>query len=141
MIRDLAALLFPAEPRSFPGRRGLKILLRAAHVLFAGVLVGSYVFDVEAGQRGPWFLATIGSGSLLLLLDLLESAVFLLQVRGLVVMAKIALLAGLPLFAGREAWVLGWIVLISVLSSHAPARIRYAVMLGGGKVQPSRSKG
>jgi len=48
MIRPgrLRDLLVPNEPRSFRGRRMLKIVLRAIHVLCAGVLVGAEVFGV-----------------------------------------------------------------------------------------------
>ena len=141
MIEKLASLLFPEEPRSLPGRRGLKILFRAVHILFAGVLAGSYVFEVEAAQRAPWFSGTIASGVLILLLDLHESGVFLLQVRGLVVIGKILVLLLLPWFAGWEAEVVGLLVLISVLSSHAPSRIRYFVVVGRGRVKASRAKG
>ena len=40
------SLLFPDEPRSFPGRRSLRTGLRAAHIFTSGVLVGGHVFDV-----------------------------------------------------------------------------------------------
>ncbi|MHC4852333.1 MAG: hypothetical protein ACYTF5_09960 [Planctomycetota bacterium] len=141
MIEKLGALLFPEEPRPLPGRRGLKILFRAVHVLFAGVLMGSYVFDVEAAQRAHWFSGTVVSGLLILLLDLHETGAFLLQVRGMVVLGKLLVLFPLPWFAGWEAEVLGLLVLISVLSSHAPSGFRYFVVIGRGKVKASCSKG
>ncbi len=81
----LLPILFPEQPRALPGRRGLKVALRAAHVLCAGILVGSYVFDAEAALKSSWTLATVASGMAILLLDLHESAAFLFQVRGLVV--------------------------------------------------------
>ena len=141
MIEKLGCLLFPEEPRPLPGRRVLKILFRAVHVLFAGILAGSYVFDVEAAQRAPWFSGTVASGLLILLLDLHESGAFLLQVRGMVVMGKLLVLFLLPWLTGWEAEVLGLLVLISVLSSHAPSSFRYFVVIGRGRVKASRTKG
>jgi hypothetical protein len=135
-------LIFPREPRSFPGRRGLKILLRAVHVLCAGVLTGGYVLGVSTQTTTPWLTATLVSGTVILLLDLLESGVFLLQLRGWIVLAKIGTLATLPwLGALPAAWLLGAMMLFSVLSSHAPSRARYFIPLGGKGLKGACTKG
>ena len=39
---SLKSVLFPDPPRNLPGRRGLKITLRAIDVLCAGALVDAY---------------------------------------------------------------------------------------------------
>ena len=134
----MTTLLFPDEPRDFRGRRALKIFLRAVHVLCAGVLLGAYVFDAGAGH---WLWAAIGTGTMILLLDLHETAAFVLQVRGLIVVTKIALVAALPLFRGSEAWLLGLILVGSVMSSHAPARFRHHQIFGRGRVRGATSAG
>ena len=132
----LGTLLFPDPPRDFPGRRLLKIGLRAAHVVCASLCLGAYAFDV--GERVPWLLAAIGSGLLIVALDLHESAAFLLQVRGLVVVTKIVALAFLP---QGGAWLLAGIVLVSVLSSHAPGSVRHRVLFGRGRVRAAETHG
>lgn len=132
-VSGLTRLIFPAEPRSFRGRRGVKVLLRSLHVLCAGILTGAYLFDAGARSRSSWLLASVATGLLILLLDLHESGTFLLQVRGLVVVGKIGTLGALPLFAGYEVWVLSSVVVGSVLISHAPSRIRYFVVGGSGR--------
>ena len=137
---ELMRWLFPSEPREFPGRRGLKIALRAVHVLSAGLLVGSYAFEAVDAQT-TWLLATACTGLLILLVDLHETAVFLLQVRGLVVLLKLTALALLPLCVGVEAWLLGGVVVLSVLSSHAPSKVRYWVVICRGRFAPGRSRG
>jgi len=135
----LRALLFPETPRAFPGRRSLKMALRAGHVLCAGIVTGAYVLNAgDAACRG-WLWATFGSGSAILLLDLHESGAFLLQFRGAVVLAKLALVALLPLLAPHEAWVLAALVVVSVVSSHAPAKLRYRVL--AGRVTGAETKG
>lgn len=132
----IGALLFPDPPRDFPGRRLLKIGLRAAHVLCAALCLGAYAFDAE--ERVPWLVATITTGLSILALDLHESAAFLLQVRGVVVAAKLVALAFLP--AGG-AWLLAAIVLVSVVSSHAPSRVRHRVLFARGRVRAAESHG
>jgi hypothetical protein len=136
----LPAFLFPAEPRSFPGRRGVKILLRAVHVLCAGTLTAAYLLEVE-GARPAWLVATVLSGLAILALDLHESASFLLQVRGVVVLAKIALLAALPALGGSGAWLLVPLLLASVIFSHAPSKLRYLVLVGRGRVRGAETRG
>jgi len=129
---------FPPEPRDFPGRRALKILLRGVHVLCAGILVGAYLF--ETGQH-TWLWAAIVTGSLLLLLDLHESASFLLQVRGIFLVFKLGVLSALPHCGEYKAWVLGFLVVMSVVSSHAPGSIRHRMVLGASRITGSRSHG
>jgi len=123
------SLLFPDPPREFPGRRGLKIVLRAVHVLCVALYVGAVAFAPDAVC--PWLWAAVGSGVALLLLDLHETAAFLCQVRGLVLVAKIAALGTLHLFGEYQIWLLGGLVVLSVLSSHAPGSIRHRVLFGG----------
>ena len=137
----LKSMVFPDEPRPLAARRFLKIVFRAVHVLFAGVYLGAFVFAATADARCAWGIGLAISGVLLLLLDLHESGAFLLQVRGLLVMIKIALLICLPLLHPHEACVLGSVVIVSVISSHAPSSVRYRVLFGGGKIKGASSSG
>ena len=137
----LLSFLFPCRPRDFRGRRAVKIVLRALHVLAAGVLTGAYVLGLPPEQSAAWLHGTALSGVVLLLFDLHQSAIFLLQLRGLFVLLKIACLVALPLFVGAQGLLLALLLVLSVISSHAPARVRYAVCLWRGRFAPSRSKG
>jgi hypothetical protein len=139
--RGLAAFFLPDEPRDFPARRWVKMALRAAHVLTTGILCGAYLFEASGAQRTPWLIGATLSGLLILLLDLYESGAFLLQVRGLVVLAKVGVLAALPVFGPGAGWILACLVLVSVVSSHASSKVRYFVVLGGGGIKGARSKG
>jgi len=141
MIHALRTLLFPAEPRRLPGRRAMKILLRAIHVPCAGILAAAYLFEAGASARTVWMVGTVVSGLLILLLDLHETGVFLLQVRGLVVFGKIALLAMLPLFEAYRLPVLVGLLGISVLSSHAPSEIRHHLAFGRDRFKGATTKG
>ena len=133
--------LIPDLPRHFPGQRWLKIVLRALHVLGAGVYAGAHVFDVPAASRTPWFWAALLSGLLVLAVDLFESGAFLVQVRGLVVMLKLGLLAAVPSLGAAAPCVLGLIVVGSVFSSHAPSSFRYHLLWGRGRIRGAETKG
>ncbi|MFO1077633.1 MAG: hypothetical protein U1E73_07890 [Planctomycetota bacterium] len=141
MASALRRLLLPDRPRDFPGRRGMKIALRAVHVLCAGIFVGAHVFAATADDRTAWCAATVVSGGMLLLLDLHESAAFLLQVRGAVVLAKLAGVAALPWLDGARQPVLATLFLVAVASSHAPAKVRYHLLVGSGRLVAGTSRG
>ncbi|MHC4135037.1 MAG: hypothetical protein ACYTDU_02905 [Planctomycetota bacterium] len=136
---SLKTLLFPDPPRGFAGRRATKIVLRAGHVLCAGTYLGAFVFGVEPVSRQPWFWALLASGCLLLALDLHETGAFLLETRGLAVLGKVVLLALLPCFGAAQVWVLVFLLLASVLSSHAPASVRHRVVVSG--IRGSQTRG
>jgi hypothetical protein len=119
----------------------MKILLRAIHVPCAGILAAAYLFDAGASAETVWMDAAVVSGLLILLLDLLETGVVLLQVRGLVVVGKIALLAMLPFFGAYRVPVLVGLLGVSVLSSHAPSAVRYYLPFGRDRFKGATTKG
>ena len=136
-----ASLLIPDEPRRWPGQRTAKIVLRALHVLCTGIYCGAYVFAIDPELRQPWFFAALLSGLFILLADLYESGAFLFQVRGLVVLSKLVVLALIPTFGPAAPWVLGVVVMVSVISSHAPSGFRYFLLWGRGRIHGSECKG
>lgn len=136
--------LFPSPPRSFSGQRAVKIVLRALHVLAVAGLFGVVFAHVEAGARSPSLRLSLISGLAILALDLFESAAFLLQVRGLVVLGKLAALGLLlrPEFgSGSEIAILGFLIVVSVISSHAPSDFRYRFWVPWARVDGAQSRG
>ncbi len=133
--------LIPPEPRHYAGQRWVKMLARSAHVVLSGIYLGALVFHVDPATRWPWFLATLLSGLLMICLDLFESGAFLLQLRGLVVAGKLVLLASLPVFGEAGVWVLAFIAVCSVISSHASANVRYFLIWGRGRINAAETKG
>lgn len=137
----LLSILFPREPRRFTGQRWVKICLRSLHVLCAGIYLGAYVLGVEGDLRTRWFLATLLSGVAMLLVDLFESGAFLLQLRGLVVMSKLVLLAFIAKLGPAAVWILAAVAFFSVISSHASSGFRYYMIWGRGRIKGAETKG
>jgi hypothetical protein len=137
----LPAFLFPAEPRFFAGQRWVKIVLRALHVLASGVAAGAYLVEAPDPVRTHWLVALSATGMAMLLFDLFETGAFLLQVRGLVVLAKIVLLGALPLCGPAQGWILAALLGISVVSSHASSKVRYVMVFGRGRIKGAETKG
>ena len=69
------------------------------------------------------------------------SAVFLVQVRGLIVAVKVAAFLALSKLGPAQGWVVAGLVVLSVVSSHAPSRFRYFLLVGRGRLTPSLDKG
>jgi hypothetical protein len=113
----------------------VKISLRAVHVLAVALLTGGAASGASLEALTPWVLATFATGLLLLAFDLFATCVFVLQVRGLVVFLKLAAFVAMMAAGTLDARVLGALILVSVISSHAPSRVRYYVLLGRGRVR------
>jgi len=133
--------LFPTTPRDFPGRRPLRIALRALHTLAGGVLLGGHIFAAGRADLLPWLLLTACSGALILATDLHASFACLLEVRGLLVITKIALvLAVAPLWPAR-IWLLATVIILGVAGSHASGRVRHRLLFSPGPITVDRRKG
>jgi hypothetical protein len=115
----------PEPARELPAERAIRIALRTAHIAAAGILLGGHFFGVEAGRLSPWWWATIGTGAAFVAVELYGSCVWLAQGRGLLTLAKLALLALLPLFWKQRVWILLLVLGIGSIGSHMPSRFRY----------------
>jgi len=121
--------LFPNTPRDFPFRRTVRIGLRALHILTAGTLIGGHIFAQPTESLLPWLLGAIVTGSLLLLTDLHASCAFLLEARGVAVVAKLIVLGLVAIFPDHAVVLLVSVLLIGAISSHLPKRYRHRVLL------------
>ncbi|MBU0742337.1 hypothetical protein KKG45_07990 [bacterium] len=133
--------LIPPEPRRYAGQRWAKMIARSTHVVFAGIYLGALVFEIDPETRGPWFLAALLSGLAMVCLDLYESGGFLLQLRGLVTVSKLVLLACAPKFGAAVVWVTAAVAFCSVISSHATANFRYYLVWGRGRIKAAETRG
>lgn len=124
-LPSLPPVLFPEPARELPGERALRIALRTAHIAAAGILLGGNFFGIEAGRLTPWLWATVGTGAAFVAVELYGSFVWLVQGRGLLTMAKLVLLALLPVFWEQRVWILLSALVIGSIGSHMPGRFRY----------------
>ena len=137
----LWAHLFPAVPRSFPWRRSVRTLLRAAHILSGGILVGGVLFDQPPEALTPWVHGMLISGFLLLATDLYASCAILCEVRGASVLAKLGLTALVPIFRDARLELLIAALLLGAVSSHMPGRYRHYVLFLRGRIAPDTRRG
>jgi hypothetical protein len=129
MPGTLQACLLPDQPRDFPGRRMTRSILRTAHILGGGVLIGAYLFQQSPDIIYAWYITATLSGLLLFLTDLHASFAVLFEWRGLSILSKISLLLLLPFLPGLEVAILVLILTIGSLSSHLSRKFRHRLWL------------
>ena len=140
-MKKLACTLFPREPRDFTFRRGVRMGLRTLHIFTAGTLLAGYIFDQPISVLEPWLFGTVISGLLLLATDLHASLAVLFEVRGLGVLAKLVLLALVPLFWDARVSLLFAALVIGAVTSHMPGKYRHKVILFRDHIVPDQRRG
>jgi hypothetical protein len=112
--------------KAFGTSRWVSVLLRSIHISAMGVVLGG-VFLCEGYEvliYPVW--ATLLSGGLMLLMDILKDPLVLLQGSGLVVILKLALLSIGFFFLPEHRF--GWYLtatLVASVGSHMPGRLRH----------------
>ena len=117
-------ILFPAKSRWFYGKRWLNIILRTLHLIGIAGVGGAYLYHAATDVWMPYMVLTLISGSIMVLLEVWTNGIWLLQLRGLATMLKLAILA-LTFLVGLKAYILFSVIIISGIMAHAPANVRY----------------
>ena len=106
-------------------KRWSKISLRTLHLLAVAGVGGGILFALEKDLWiNYWWLALV-SGVLMMLMDIVANPVWMVQVRGVVILFKLILLALLGSIPGWDSFLLAVIIVISAVISHAPGKLRY----------------
>ena len=137
--------LFSVDPlppnRNFPGQRWIRISLRSLHLLFMGLLLGGVAQGLPMSQLPVAYWGTIATGGLFALLDLYNTTVWIFQIKGWVVMAKIFLMAAAGQTEAWSLWLLGSAVILGGVSSHMPGNLRYYSILHGRVLKGEKPAG
>ena len=115
----------PVPHREFTGQRWVRIGLRTWHLIAMGLLLGSAAMAPAAPLNAGWLWMTAFSGLAYVLLEVYASGVWLIQLKGLAVVAKFLLLAAAASSSQGGVTLLITAVIIGGISSHMPGRFRY----------------
>lgn len=94
-----------------------------------GVLLGGHAFDVPASRLLAALWLTVGTGLVLVALEAGLGTIWFHQGRGLMTLAKLALVAMVPLVWDYRLPILLLVVVLASVGSHMPARYRYYSIL------------
>jgi len=106
-------------------KRWSKISLRTLHLLAVAGVGGGVFFALEKDLWiNYWWMALV-SGVLMMLMDIAANPVWMIQVRGVVILFKLILLVLLGINPGWDSFLLAVIIILSAVISHAPGQLRY----------------
>ncbi len=114
--------------------RLLNIALRTLHLIGILGVGGAIIFNVAAAQVAPWLWLTLLSGAGLMSLSIGSNRLFLIQLRGLVILLKLILLALILYTDGADLVLLIAITLLSGIIAHASGNIRYYSIFHGRRI-------
>ena len=118
--------LIADHKRELPGRRWISIVLRSLHLLGIAGSAGGYLYQLPFDHWHGWLLLALGTGLLMMVKEVYVDGIWLLQLRGQLILLKLLVLAFSHLWwETPQAWAYVWVILISGLISHAPGDVRY----------------
>jgi len=138
-LRERLGGWFRVDPRPVPAARPLRTALRTAHLIAAGALYGGHVYGVEAERLVPALAGVLATGGAFLAIEVYQASVWLIQIRGVATLVKLALVASVAVFWELRVLLLTLAVIIGGVSSHMPGRWRYHSVLHGRVVGPQES--
>ncbi|MEE8396391.1 MAG: hypothetical protein V3S29_10075, partial [bacterium] len=103
--------------------------------VFMALLLGRVALGEPVAELSWPFWGTVVSGSVFVLVELHCSFVFLLQLKGLAVVAKMLLLAAAGFTSEGALGLLIVAIVIGGISSHMPGRFRYYSIFHGREVK------
>jgi len=119
------AALFPAKSRLLPAHRWINITLRTLHLIgIAGLGAGFFYVGVDDVWHSYLYL-TLGTGLLLTLLSVWSNGIWLVQLRGQLIILKLFLLAAVMVMPDLKLGLIFLLIALSSVVSHAPGDIRY----------------
>lgn len=127
------------EPRPLPGVRVIRTTLRTAHLIAFGILYGGHVYGLPAQSLLPALVGTVVSGAVFMGLEIYRTPLWLVQIRGLATVAKIALVVAVGVLWSARVWLLTLAVVIGSVASHMPGRYRYYSVLHGRAIGEQES--
>tara|TARA_R110001583_G_scaffold48568_4_gene152180 strand:- start:1785 stop:2237 length:453 start_codon:yes stop_codon:yes gene_type:complete len=131
----LGRWLFPLHSRQFAGKRWCKIGLRTLHLFGIAGIGGAFLYHAPANDWLPFLWLTLATGTLMVLIELWSHCIWLLQLRGILILIKLVLLgltAILP--PSFDSGILFVVIMISGVISHASSRQRYYSPFYGRKI-------
>ncbi len=111
------------QPLSSP--RAWNIGLRTAHIASMGMLLGGHAYDVQPQRLHHALWACLATGLALAVLETGLGTLWFHQLRGLMTMGKLLLVAMVPIFWDHRFGILMAVVVIASVGSHMSSRFRY----------------
>lgn len=111
-----------------------KTSLRAVHILGITGAGGGILLGVDKQQWIVYWCMAMTTGSLLMLWEIIRDWRWLIQLKGVLTLVKLGLLALFIPFASYKPELLITVLLLSVVVSHGPAGLRHFSVIHGRRI-------
>ncbi len=128
------SLLFPESSRSFPGQRWINISLRTLHLIGLSGTGYGFLGDGNYFDWKAFLLLTIASGTAMMLISIWNNGIWLLQLRGQIILLKLVLLGLVFIQPQFHAALFIAVLALSGFISHAPGNVRYYSILHARRI-------
>lgn len=115
----------PLSETRFWFKRLTKTGLRALHIIGVVGAGGGILLQVDKSLWLPYWIITMTTGTLLMSWEIIRDWHWLIQLKGILTLAKVGLLFLLIPFADWQIEIITTLVLLSVIVSHGPAGLRH----------------
>ncbi len=105
--------------------RWLNITLRTLHLIGITGVGGAYLYPAPPHAWMPYLVLTLLSGFVMVGVSVYSNGVWLLQLRGLVILLKLLMLLLLPAIPEASLPVVIVVIVLSGVIAHAPGNLRY----------------
>lgn len=106
-------------------KRWTKISLRTLHLVSVAGVGGGILFGLDKVVWVNYWWLALASGILLMAIDIVSNPVWLVQVRGLAIYLKLAMLGIMGVCPQWAGMILLAVIILSSVISHAPGNLRY----------------
>lgn len=121
----LITWLFPSRSRTVPAERALNITLRTLHLVGLGGLGAGFLYPAMDETWRLYLYLTLITGGGLSLLAIYINGIWLIQLRGQVILFKLLLLSLALYFPSLKVPLFWAVIILSGWIAHAPANTRY----------------
>ncbi len=109
----------------FTGKRSLKIVLRCVHLFSMAMVSAGLFLPLPQELWQPYWPLCLGSGLLLIALDVASNFFWLVQVRGVVILGKLLLLSLAFMYQAIAPYLIVLLIFMSGLIARGPSDWRY----------------
>jgi len=138
---SLRSLLIPEQSRQFPARVWFRVTCRSLHILCIGAYVGGTLYGGPEAELSRWFHGAAATGAALILADLYGSFIYMAELRGMAMFAKLIVLGAATGLPDQRLGILIGLIVFSSVVSHMPSRWRHWTLGGGAPTREQRRAG
>jgi hypothetical protein len=113
-----------SEARFWTQRLG-KTGIRALHILGIAASSGGILYGVDKALWVGWWMLAMSTGMIMMLMEILRSRLWLIQLKGVLTFVKLILLASFWVIPQHKPELFITILVMSVFISHGPAGLRH----------------